>query len=64
LAAQLDGTKNGTRPQPNYGTPRKDEAERMESGSADKEREHPESENEQQESAHDRNAPDDLDGNM
>jgi hypothetical protein len=53
---------SGTRSQPNSGTPRNDEAERTESSSVDKEHERPASENEQQESAHGRNAPDDLDG--
>jgi hypothetical protein len=68
LAAMLQATMSGTRPQPNYGTPMDDVAERAGSGSVDKEHvplenvhERPESENERRESAHDRIAPDDQD---
>ena len=64
----LQATTSGARPQPNSGTWRDTEAERMESGSAGKEHvcsknepECPESENEQRESAHGRISPDDQD---
>jgi hypothetical protein len=67
LAAKLQATTSGTRPRPNSGTRRDDEAERTENDSAGKEHvlpkehERPASKNEQQESAHGRNAPDDRD---
>jgi hypothetical protein len=66
--APLQAKRSGARRQPNSETTWDDEAERTESGSADKEskhpadeHEHPESENELQESSHGRNAPDDQD---
>jgi hypothetical protein len=66
LAAMLEATTGGTRPQPNSGAPRGDEVVQSESGSAGKGPKRPkneheclESENEQRENAHGRNAPDD-----
>jgi hypothetical protein len=64
----IQATTSGTRPQPNSGASRDDEAERTESGSAGKENKHPKdeheslgSENERLESVHDRNARGDQD---
>jgi hypothetical protein len=66
--APLQAKTSGARRQPNSEAMADDEFERTESGSADKESEHPadeheglESENELQESSHGRNAPDDQD---
>jgi hypothetical protein len=66
----LQVTTSGTRHQPNYGTPRDDEAERTKSGSAGKEhirlkneRECLKSENEQRKNAHGKIDLDDQDGN-
>jgi hypothetical protein len=67
----LQTTASGTRPQPNSETPRDDEAKQTESRSAGKghmrpenEHEHPQNENERWESVHDRNTPDDQDGDI
>jgi hypothetical protein len=64
LAAPLQAKTSGARRQPNSGTTRDDEAERIEIGSTDKEygqsknkHECPVSENELQQSSHNKNAP-------
>jgi hypothetical protein len=63
LAAPLQAKTSGAQHRPNSETTRDDGTEQTESGAADKENEHefPESKNKLQESAHDRNAPDDQD---
>jgi hypothetical protein len=70
LVAPLHAKASDTRPQPNSGKSRDDEAEQTESVSAGKEYERPanehecpESENDRQESVHGRNAPDVQDDN-
>ena len=71
MAGPQDTTESGTQPRPDSETTRDDEVERTANGSAGKEHkrpenepEHPESENEQQKSAHGRNAPDDQDDDI
>jgi hypothetical protein len=50
LVAMFQAMTSDARPQPNFGTPREDEAERMKSGSAGKEHGRTENENERLES--------------